>query len=480
VGALAPLPGRKNVVLMTQAVGWPPYKNMELVRQLAEQANRADVAIYLLDPRKLASAWGRMPYAALLSSGSGPLELVQATGGLAAYAPDPPLSETLYRQTHPDADSLNAAWERARSLESSLDRMLTRMSGGYYLISYEAGQPGGAASGVKLSLGRSGLTAHWRDGRYQPRAAGGPPELNVQVMPFVSANPENPKTHTRQPILKSVTAIDLKGLRLEDQPDGAKRATVKLQVKAEGGGNASSVGVSLFASRRVPRPLLAEKSCEMTIPADEIPTLASHRLLCEVELLPPAPGPYVVTATVTDPATGATGSAYALALVPNFSREHIWASTLELTRSGAEVVAEDAPAGANPVERVFAPGDTVTYRCVVFGAKVKKKTKSPSLRVSIDVGAVDDSAAGFAEPEEWLRLTNGPRQEAAGRFQLPAGATPGLYVLTLTVTDTRAPAEAASGYVSPPGGIDGPGGGGGGGYVRLITSYTQRMGLWIR
>ncbi|HUP04972.1 MAG TPA: hypothetical protein VMU19_13340, partial [Bryobacteraceae bacterium] len=460
VETLAALPGRKNIVLLTRGVGWPPYHRMELVRQLAARANQADIAIHLMDtfspPAALMPPAGTAATVRLsmpvdppssmlmrpdpLAEGRGPADLARSTGGMVFKEPQRKVTFATPMRSPEGLTETSLAL--AAATEAGLEKMLAGMSGGYYAISYRSEAPQGDSPGIKIDLARSGQTAHWRAVPLQPAPAPAP-ALGLRTIPFVLADADA-ASQERRPVLRAMVAIDPAGLRFQAEPDGSKKATVQLEAEARGG-TAPAALSNLFSKTPQQDPLRKSGACSMTLSAGEAAVLASRRLLCSVELAPPAAGPYMLWVKATDAASGATGTAYALALVRNFTRDRIWASTLELRRADSSGGDAAAPADANPVDRVFTAGDTITYRTEVVGAQADKKTGLAAIEISYQVlGAPGTPALALRDDGTMLTPSKGPKQLAAGRIALPRDMKPGHYILLLTAYGGPPPIRAAA------------------------------------
>ncbi|HUP04971.1 MAG TPA: VWA domain-containing protein, partial [Bryobacteraceae bacterium] len=268
VDAMAPLPGRKSVVLITQAIGWPPLQRKELLRALAARANQADVAIYWLDPGRLV-----FPHEQF-AAGSGAADLARATGGLTSYGPDVEFKVSV-GQAPEELGGLIEKMKRKAALAVSLDKMLGRMTGGYYLIAYRTRRAGGRAANIIVRVSRNGLTAHWRAAASRAQTRPSPAPLRVRTIPLVSATDVEPKSHRRLLTVRAMVAIDPRGLRFENQPGDSKRATVNISAKVEGG-NTPAAAIRLFTKYHPPEPLEKTGTCSITIPAAEMPEVGAR------------------------------------------------------------------------------------------------------------------------------------------------------------------------------------------------------------
>jgi VWFA-related protein len=463
IDGLAEMPGRKILIVVSRFAGWVQYpeKSQALMR-LAGRANRAGVAIYVLDPgeqqdvkvdrnpRELSDAYERLKN---LRQGGGEY-LARATGGFYYYnnyasnKSSTPIPGRMGRGPSPQSRDFDE--HAAEFVTNRIEEILADMSS-YYLIGYDPERAGPADPSafhkIEVRVKRRRVNARSRAGYYENPANSEAPsgggsslgaalrspfrgDISMRILPYYPAFADASNDPSRG-FLRAIAAIDPRDLRFEPQADGTVKASVELLASVFG----STGEAAAYRSG----------SCAMSITPAEMNGIGSRRLLCNLDLEIHEAGAYMVRVAALERATGKTGSAYALAGVPVFQRDQIRLSTLTLSPPPPERGAPAAPAltGANEVERTFAPGASLSYACDVFGAALAREEGRARLEARIMLNApklflFSDSGLLPVRPEY------GPRMHITGKLTLPPDLAPGHYAITLVVYDQmRQPPQAA-------------------------------------
>ncbi len=209
--------------------------------------------------------------------------------------------------------------------------------------------------------------------------------------------------------LRLVLSVDPRDLSWEDQA-GRKRAFVQVAAVAHGD---EHLPVST-----------AGKDCELAQPENP----RDARAQCVLDMPFDAPGLYLVRAVVRDRATGKTGSAYAVAAVPDHNPGR-------LTLSDPVLLGVPRDRG-RLADTVFAPGGQIEYRLEGYGMKVDKRSGQPKLTFRMTLASLTKGRNIFQGAETPVN-TEGVSWRATmrGKVDLPNDLEPGDYMLECWVTD---------------------------------------------
>lgn len=384
VDGLSMLPGRKVLVVVSSPEWDLQDHDPVRIRELTERANRSRIVLYVLDPRAAGTAITVDSHDLPGSRGNAKAldPLAEASGGFAEHLGGRPVASGLEEDV--------ALWRvhllRIRAfLKEGLERV-DRDSSGYYLMSYNPGALDAQRSGfhrIEVRTRRPGLTVRARRGYYArpetaPRAEPSTPEerlraavrsalqgagLPFRMRLFDHAGEPDPRSGQRQPMVRAMLAIDPRELTLQEQPDGSRRAVVEVRAAA-------------FMEEKTEAMATASATCSARAPDGE---LERSKLVCWLDLPLPAQGMHVVRAAVRDVASGRIGAAWA-------AGRYFYRSADEMTLSQMMVTlaptAAGVPAGGmiltdgNPVDQVFAPGETVAYALEVYRPWPNRRKKS--------------------------------------------------------------------------------------------------------
>ncbi len=437
IQGLRQMPGRKAIALFSD--GFP-----QSAAGIVEQANRASVVVYTLDPRGLASFF---------------LTAVDICQGCTPRVYEA-RRQTDYRGSQKSLDQMAEGTggiffhdnnDLSQGLASALDDMSS-----YYLIGYQPqssdfdqvrGLPKFHKTDVKVL--RAGLQVRSRNGfagvpdsptvsegavresredelrraLFSPFQANGFP---VYLSAFYSAAAGSAKkAHRLQTTLRTLMVIDARGLTPEDIAGGQKRLVLDVL--------AGIWGENDEAIAAVDKTFTIEKT-----PA-EMERAVSQGLAVELDVPVPKPGGYQLRSAVREPGSGQRGSATAFVQIPDFNRRLALSSVLLLDRDAgrAETLARaGVMAAGGPAIRVFASGAVLDYDCTVSGFQIEAQTGKPKLDVTVYL---------FRGPEQIytgqplaLVIPEGNSAaviHAAGEIKLPATLPPGDYALELVVND---------------------------------------------
>lgn len=471
VRGLREVPGRKAVVLFSDG---PPICNSEavpglnldatvggfgsaygeLMRRIVEQANRASVVFYSVDPRGLITldsaavgvSGSRNPAAIaerlraasqLIFDTQNPwTELVRPTGGLAFY----------------NTNDLPKAVQRVADDQK-----------GYYLIGYrpddstfEPGKGRARFNSLKVRVRRAGLTVRSREGFYgltdeqarptRPRtrdeqllaglsspfsATSG--QIDVRLTSLFGNEPQGS-------FVLSMLHIDPRGLTFAEQPDGWRQAVIDL------------LAVTFDADGKIVESL--NKTQTVRARGETLRRVMRNGLVYSLSVPAKKPGGYQLRIAVRDAASERVGSAGQFIEVPNIGKGRLTLSgiTLDEAASAQTNAAGAEPQGSAPVGdaiaydpqgspalRRFRRDTVLEYGAAVYNPKRDKATGRPSLKTQVLI--FRDGQQVFAGQPQTLaagQVIDAQRAMVGGRLRLGSAFPPGEYVLQLVVTDELA------------------------------------------
>jgi VWFA-related protein len=431
------MPGRKAIAFFSDGISQSPGGIVQL-------ANRASVAIYTLDAR------------GLVSFDATALDAGPAAGGIKmAHAREAP-----YRASQTSLDQLARGTgglffhdenDLVQDLATALDDMRS-----YYVIGYQPDRKDfekvrGQAQFHKTEVRvlRAGLRVRSRNGFVgipdPPAVPDGPvrksgkEELRkalsspfhsnafpVQLSAFYSAAMhKDPKTGKRPAVLRAMLAIDARGLKFNDTPDGKKQLDLDIEAEAYGADN------EVVTSN--------DRTFHVAMAPDEAHETVSTGLLYAFEIEIAHPGPYQLRVAAWDANSERVGSASAFVEIPDWNRKRIALSSVRLYDSDAKRNEELTRAGVigagSPVTRVFALGAVLRYDYTVYGTRTGPSGKAKLAVVVRLFRGPEQIYNGQPIP---LAMKDGSSAEtvpATGTVKLPATLPPGDYALELSVYD---------------------------------------------
>lgn len=439
IQGLRDMPGRKAIVLFSD--GFP-----QSTEGIIQQANRASVVIYTLDPRGLASFFLT---AADLCKPPVCNVSVEETKRQRAYVDSQRSLDELPGGTggtffHDNNDLI-------KGLTNALDDL-----GSYYLIGYQPNRQDfdevhGRAQFHKIvvKVARAGLLVRSRNGF---AGIADPPAVSESTAPksgkdalrkalssafhangfpvqlsalYSAATRKDPKTGKRPAVLRTMLAIDARGLKFDDTAEGKKQ--LDLDIVAAAYGAKSEVVAS------------SDRTFRVALTPDEMNQTLASGLLYGFEIEISRPGPYQLRVAARDANSERVGSAATFVEVPDFNRAGLALSSVQLYDSDPERNEKLTLAGVigagSAVTRMFGSGALLRYDSTVYGARTDPQTGKPKISMAVRL---------FRGPEQIyngqpipIAIPGGPTAavHASGVVKLPATLPPGDYALELSVYD---------------------------------------------
>ena len=437
IEGLREMPGRKAIALFSD--GFP-----QSAGGIVQLANRASVAIYTFDAR------------GLVSFDATALDAGPAAGGIRMAQK----REAPYRASQTSLDELARGTggiffhdnsNLGRGLANALDDMRA-----YYLIGYQPNREDfdkvrGEAKFHKIEVNvlRAGLRVRSRNGfvgipdpptihedarksakQELRNALSSPFHSNgfpVQLSAFYSAaTRKDPKTGRRPTRLRAMMAIDARGLKFNDTPEGKKELDLDI--------------VAAAYSARNEAVASSDRTFHTEMAPDEMnQTIASGLMYgFEIEIL--QPGPYQLRVAAWDANSQRVASAATFVEIPDFNRKGLALSSVQLYDSDAKRNEELTRAGiigaGSAVTRVFEPGAVLKYDCTVYGSLIESQTGKPEIEVAVGLfRGPEQIYHGQPAPLAVAGGNSAAAIHASGQITLPATLPPGQYAIELSVFD---------------------------------------------
>ncbi|MDE3198140.1 MAG: VWA domain-containing protein [Acidobacteriota bacterium] len=379
IQSLSALPGRKAVIIFSHAFGGSP--------DIVSVANRAGVALYVLDPTGGRAARVRLPGSIEAAN-----TLATETGG--------------FRK-------LSSPSEIGKDIAGVLSEM-----SGYYVLGYHAApedlaaRERSSAHSIHVRVLRDGLVARSRTGlpNMEPETPERTPQTGEEILRQILQSPVD-TGNLRVSIEPTYTAA------LRDPKSGRRGADFRIYLKVENALRAdrSSVGLdALIAAFHSDGTIAASVEKNVTL-ANLAPRQAEQfrrfGILLSARLGVLDRGDYQIRVALRDPEHNESGSGYAFISLPDFNKGPLQLATPDL--------------GPSPWN-LFAAGDTVPVSCEVFGPAAAKVTGSVQLY----------SEKGPVGPPHTTQLeVRDGHYSLSGTVSLPRELTPGEYAIELVAWD---------------------------------------------
>jgi VWFA-related protein len=431
---LRDLPGRKSLILFSEDLGLPDVDSAanlrmgqeERMKSLADEANRASVVFYAIDPRgsyytgptasdnlkgyddaTVASMINRRNQEAIRGQDS-MIMLAQKTGGLFISGTND-LAADLHRASD-DGD-------------------------GYYLMGYQPekktfNEKADAYHTISVRLKRPGLKVRSRsgffgteDGRNTLPSVPRSPEAALAkalVSPFVAADLHVRLTalvthnEKKESFIQTLLYIDGNDLTFKEEADGSQRADLDL-------------GLTTVDENGKPQETTF-KSWNIKIDKERMQRVLQKGFVYSGMIPIKRSGPYQMRIAVRDAGSQKLGSAMQFLDIPNISNGRLSLSGIALA---AASLSADDPDGT-PAVRIFKPGETITYAYQILNSE----TAQQKTQVDTQVRLFRGTELIYEGPTSPANLTpdSSNRLAVSGRLRLNK-VTAGDYILQIAVID---------------------------------------------
>lgn len=450
IGGMKQLPGRKSVILFSDGIRifsrgelgtFGASRVLDYLKRLIDEANRASVVFYTVDPRGLqytglTAADKVMPRpnaqdqtmsnrgGELFDTQQGLILLSKETGGFSIYnrndlidgvreiAEDHSYYLIAYQ---PDADTFDPKTRRYNRLEIKVKRegVKVRYRSGFFNIADENVQKKPAATGQIQQL-NAALTS--------PFAVN---DISLRLNTIFGNNAAGS-------FVTALLHINTKDVKFVDTPDGSKKAVL-------------DVLAMTFGDNGVPVDQIA-KSFTFTIKPHVYETVLKSGFLVNFTYPVKKPGAYQFRVAIRDGQAQTVGSANQFIEIPDISKNRLAISGILLENLTKEQWAQfsgTATQTAGTAPRTIEPTDPLSDTSIRrfkrntvlrFGYEVynAKGALSARLRIFQDDKLILD---GPEIPVESSGQTDPQRIKAGGAVDLVANMLPGDYVMQIIVTD---------------------------------------------
>jgi VWFA-related protein len=438
------MPGRKSLVLFADGIGFNQRSStdnsrvFDLLRRLADFANRSSVVFYTIDSRGLfdPSALTAFDDVGATSMDSGVAaqranrrdDFIRSQDGM-AFLPE---------QT-------GGFFVQGTGLKNALARVVEDQKG-FYLIGY---RPGDSTfkpvegreqfHDIKVRVKRAGLRVRSRLGFYgtaEESKSAGPRTREDRLLaaltsPFSSG--EIPLRLTTLflnekksgSIVRSLLHLDARPLTFEQEAGGTRRAVIDVAAVVFGEAGQVVERINRTHTIRVSEPAYQ--------------SIRRKGLRYDFDVPVRKPGAYQLRVALRDAASDRTGAAGQFIEVPNLDRGRLALSGLIVNpREDAAAAGEDGQSTGSAV-RQLRPGAAFDYGYLIYNARLDRASGRPRLttqaRLFRDGQLVYQSAPQAFDAG---RQADAGRLLAAGSLQLGADLAPGEYVLQVVVEDALA------------------------------------------
>lgn len=456
IRGMGELPGRKSVVLFSDgfalsninAEGFTENSPvLDPIRRLIEQANRASVVVYAMDPRGLV-------YTGLTAADD--------TGGRTSAEVDSDLatrraklSETQQSLRYISEETGGFALINNNDLIGGVRRVVEDQS--YYLVAYEPDDDTfdplkRRFNKLDVKVLRSGASVRYRSGffnvvdREKPAStstAGSVGQLEYALISPFAVNGIDLRLNAlfgndakNVSFVRSLLHVDASDIKFVDAPNGDKKAIFEI------------VAMS-FGDNGQPVDQLG-KSYTLTVRQDVYPRVAKEGFVYQFIFPVKKAGPYQYRVAIKDTIGGKIGSASQFIDVPELKKNRLTLSSVILENLSLDAWKRlNDPAGgsvaSNPMSdtalRRIKTGSILRYGFEIYNARLNSANQ-PSLqsriRVFRDSKLVLDGAPVAVDLS---RQTDMHHLRWAGAISIGDKMTPGDYILQIIVTDTTGKAK---------------------------------------
>jgi hypothetical protein len=414
VEGLARLPGRKSMLVFSEGFVLRDSEDASRVedrlRELTDEANRAGVVIYTIDPAGLRTL---LPQAG------------DSSGGNYDARATRPMRHELRRGLQILAqDTGGLAIEPTNDLNDAMRRVLDDRQG-YYLLGYE---PDAARyltrdqkprfHRIRLRVKRRGLQVRSRRA-YYARSQGEVPKtaslVDALLSPLVAADlplrltPLWNRDPKKGPVVRCLVHMDARSMTFQEEGDGGSKVELQaLAVLFGATGRKGAQGGGGYTLRFRPEAAEAARREGLVLTLD----------------LPAMPGPYQVRAAARDVVSGRTGSAAQFVELPDLQQGRPALSSIVVSGVEAE----------KPATRQFRGGESVEYAFTIYNARLDAASQ-PSVGVEMSFYRDGRRIQNLPGPGTAPSVSPDGSVPIGGALRLGAGMKPGVYALAVIVED---------------------------------------------
>ncbi|MFT3744007.1 MAG: VWA domain-containing protein [Pyrinomonadaceae bacterium] len=454
VKGMSELPGRKAVMLFSQgfamtntnAEGFMENsRSVDPIQRLIENANRASVVVYAIDPRGLVTTGIT---AADNVSGRTQEQIQQEVAGRSSQ-----LSDTQSSLRYISDSTGGFAVVNSNDISGGVKKVMEDQS--YYLVAYEPDNETFDAAKLRFNklevkVLRSGAKARYRSGfmNVADRETAAPAVENATmgqlehalVSPFAVSgidlrlNALFGSDAKGEAYVRSLLHINASDMKFVDAENGAKK--VVFDVLAMSFGDNGQVIDRLG------------KTYTLTVKADTYKRVMNEGFVYHFLFPVKKPGPYQYRVAIRDTQGGKLGSASQFIQVPDLKKKQLTLSSIVLENLTEDAWQKATAATALPYEsnpmtdtalRRFKLGSVMRFAFEVYNADINE-AKQPKVTARVRVFSEGKVVLdGKTTAIELLGQTDFQHLKAARAIALGSKMAPGDYILQLIVTDQSNP-----------------------------------------
>jgi hypothetical protein len=232
--------------------------------------------------------------------------------------------------------------------------------------------------------------------------------LHMRIDSTYVASEPDPRTALRSPIVRTTLIVNGSDLHVAEGADVQRKIDLDALIAIF-----NEDGTPAAQGRRTFHVDITPESAALI-------TRSGLEVVMDVKLN--RPGLYQVRAALRDAASGAVGSSYAFFAVPDYHKQQIVLSSIELT----------------PSQRI-APGQNVQFECQILGVKAALQLPKPHVEMEIRLFHQGESAPVYDSQVLAVPSSTLAHNLLVGQVSIGTNLEPGEYAMQLVAYDRLAP-----------------------------------------
>ncbi len=429
--------GRKNVILMSEAMYVLNPEGERKIKEMAALANRASVVLNSMDPRGLT------------------VPMIMTADNVSSSR----TTQTLNARARDNFARLNGLslvanetggkfYRNMNFLEVGIERLL-KMEKGYYLLAYEPDEEifrGKEFHKIEIKLKRNDLEIRTRSGffavtddKLKPKSKNNESDLYYALTSPVwdsifdmSLSAYYLNTQEKGDLIRAMIYVDGTSLTFTDDANGNKKASFDI------------VAVTLNEKNEIIDD--SNKNIKFQIPPNRVAEIRRDGLIYTIDVPVKREGVYTFRVAMKENSVNQVGTASQVIEIPSLKKGNLLVSGLSiagvdsngkmLESEGKDTTFSLVSSPALPSVRQFVRNSIVGYSYRIYNAKLTKSTNKPNLIVQTNL-YYDGKlfVEGQPQPAEISNLSDIHRIDDFGYLRLNAEIPIGDYILQIRVTD---------------------------------------------
>lgn len=460
VRALAPLPGRKSLLFISEGFvrieegGEEAIRIVDRIRRLVDTANRASVVIYSLDPGGLRPLSGSGSIGPVPSAASAPPDPFTTRSGTTGGMSSGMSATQLEREMRAGLTELSQDTGGLTLFDNNDLAQIARViddQRGYYLLGYVPDEPIALRAKdeepryfkIDVKVKRKGLQVRSRKGFVATATAfdesAPPPGIVDTVMsPFAAVDVPVRLTalynhdRDRGAVIRCLLHVDAQTLTFEDNADGTKQVVVE------------AVAAAIDARGRIARHIGATYT--MTLGARMVEAARRGGFVLTLDLPVKESGAHQVRVAARDTISGHAGSASQFLVVPDLGNGRLALTGIVMEGAPEASASEEAslddgtetwknPDTTSAVRR-FRTNGSVAYGFGVYNARRPPAGGEPDLAVFLNLYRDGARVQSMVKVSPAMSPATAETPIAvASALRLGSAVPPGSYTLEVMVAD---------------------------------------------